>query len=197
MWSRIWLEDLDYGSGSAGLVLSRQAALQLVQGMELAAREAARRQVAPSSASPQPGGDSLASFPQFPATGSSILDSSSGGAGGLLGSGAELAHVLESCHLASVAAWTDQALSRCAWAARVQLVHAPGFNHGGPPRPLDRHGNVWLPPLAEALTFHAQLTPVEQSRMSAYVNRRWGFDDGSARSPLLSSQVQQSGLGVR
>lgn len=157
VWSHVWLEDFDYASGSAGVVLSRQSALQVVDGIT----EAIERRLRLEQSKRRGGGK--ASLP----SGDLALEINQPLPPGIAG----IDHCLPG-------AFSDLSLGQCAWAARTQLVHDPGFNLKAPARSNDRHQVVWLPPLAEAFSYHGAIPAPEMARMTSYVNQRWRFDNG-------------------
>jgi len=70
--------------------------------------------------------------------------------------------------------YNDITFGKCCWKQKVQIVHNIGFSINPPDRSRDRHGMVWLPPLAEAITYH-YVHNEDMRRMTKYVNNRWGY----------------------
>jgi len=68
--------------------------------------------------------------------------------------------------------YADITFGRCSWTSKVQIVHHRGFYFDPPDRSPDRHAMVWLPPVAEAVTYHYVL-PHEMETMTTYANSRW------------------------
>lgn len=129
VWSNMWIEDLDYVSGGAGILMSQEAFMQLT--------------------------------PSF---------------------------YTDDCPFFN---YNDVTFGRCSWAKQVQIVHHRGFYFDPPDRSKDRHEVVWLPPIAEAVTYH-YVHPTEMLSMSEYANERWQYTPKHARfnSTVLSASPQ-------
>lgn len=77
--------------------------------------------------------------------------------------------------------WSDMTFGRCAWSQKVQIVHHLGFYYDKPDRSSELHDSVWLPPLAESITYH-DVQSHEMSLMTTYANGRWQYTPKAARN---------------
>lgn len=150
VWNNPWPNQLDFISGAAGTLISQAALRALAWQLTTADKHA------------MPGELNLRGHDY----------GTSGRRGSTTASSLTLQRRNIECPVDSV--YDDVMFSECSWSSLVQLVHHRGFSFDRPETSKDRREIVWLPPIAEAISYH-YVQDNAMSLMTEYSNSRWQY----------------------